>query len=41
MEMPDIQECYSLFGEMDVMFKVPWTDVNWCQEFVFNAIMKE
>lgn len=41
MEMPEVQECYSLFGEMDVILKVLSTDVNWYQEFVFNTIMKQ
>ena len=41
MEMPEIQECYSLFGEMDVILKVLSPDVNWYQEFVFNTIMKQ
>ena len=40
-EIPEIQECYSLFGEMDVILKVLSTDVNWYQEFVFNTIMKQ
>lgn len=38
---PEIQECYSLFGEMDVILKVLSPDVNWYQEFVFNTIMKQ
>jgi Lrp/AsnC family transcriptional regulator len=41
MDMPEVQECYSLFGEMDVILKVLSTDVNWYQEFVFNTIMKQ
>jgi Lrp/AsnC family transcriptional regulator, cysteine-sensing transcriptional activator len=40
-ERPEIQECYSLFGEMDVILKVLSPDVNWYQEFVFNTIMKQ
>lgn len=40
-EMPEIQECYALFGEMDVILKVLSPDVNWYQEFVFNTIMKQ
>lgn len=40
-EMPEIQECYSLFGEMDVILKVLAPDVDWYQEFVFNTIMKQ
>lgn len=41
LEMPEVQECYSLFGEMDVMLKVLAPDVDWYQEFVFNTIMKQ
>lgn len=40
-EMPEIQECYALFGEMDVILKVLSPDVDWYQEFVFNTIMKQ
>lgn len=41
MDMPEVQECYSLFGEMDVILKVLSPDINWYQEFVFNTIMKQ
>lgn len=40
-DRPEIQECYALFGEMDVILKVLSPDVNWYQEFVFNTIMKQ
>ena len=37
---PEIVECYTVFGEMDVMMKVVAPDVIWYQEFVFSVIMK-
>ena len=37
---PEIVECYTVFGEMDVMMKVIAPDVIWYQEFVFSVIMK-
>jgi Lrp/AsnC family transcriptional regulator len=38
--IPEILECYTVFGEMDVMMKVVAPDVVWYQEFVFSVIMK-
>lgn len=40
-DMPEIQECYSVFGEMDLILKVLAPDVNHYQEFVFNRLMKQ
>ncbi len=37
---PEIQECWSVFGEMDVMMKVLAPDVEWYQEFLFKTILK-
>jgi Lrp/AsnC family transcriptional regulator len=37
---PEIVECYTVFGEMDVMMKIVAPDVIWYQEFVFSVIMK-
>ena len=31
--IPEILECYTVFGEMDVMMKVVVPDVLWYQEF--------
>ena len=39
-EIPEIQECYAVFGEMDIILKVLAPDVNWYQDFVFSTIMK-
>jgi Lrp/AsnC family transcriptional regulator len=38
--IPEIVECYTIFGEMDVMLKVLAPDVNWYQEFIFSTILK-
>ena len=38
--IPEIVECYTVFGEMDAMMKVVAPDVNWYQEFVFSTIMR-
>jgi Lrp/AsnC family transcriptional regulator len=37
---PEIVECYTVFGEMDVMLKVLAPDVNWYQDFIFATILK-
>src|SRR5215831_3420923 len=36
----EIVECYTIFGEMDIMMKVLAPDVLWYQEFIFSTIMK-
>ncbi|MBB5519561.1 Lrp/AsnC family transcriptional regulator [Amphiplicatus metriothermophilus] len=38
--IPEIMECYTLFGEMDIMIKVYATSMNWYQSFIFNVLMK-
>src|SRR5215475_3659040 len=38
--IPEILECYTVFGEMDVMMKIVAPDVIWYQEFVFSVLMK-
>jgi len=38
--IPEILECYTVFGEMDVMMKIVAPDVIWYQEFLFSVIMK-
>lgn len=38
--IPEILECYTLFGEMDIMMKVIAPDVLWYQEFIFSVLMK-
>jgi len=38
--IPEIIECYTVLGEMDVMMKVIAPDVAWFQEFIFCVLMK-
>lgn len=38
--IPEIVECYTVFGEMDIMLKVLAPDVMWYQQFIFTALMK-
>jgi Lrp/AsnC family transcriptional regulator len=38
--IPEILECYTVFGEMDVMLKVIAPDVMWYQEFIFSTLLK-
>lgn len=38
--VPEIVECYTVFGEMDVMMKIIAPDVLWYQEFIFSVLMK-
>jgi Lrp/AsnC family transcriptional regulator len=39
-DVPEIIECYTVFGEMDAMLKVLAPDVVWYQDFIFTVIMK-
>ena len=39
-DIPEILECYTVFGEMDAMLKVLAPDVNWYQDFIFSTILK-
>lgn len=38
--IPEVVECYTIFGEMDVLLKVVAPDVSWYQEFIFSSLMK-
>lgn len=38
--IPEIQDCWTVFGEMDVMMKVLAPDVAWYQDFVFSVLLK-
>lgn len=38
--IPEILECYTVFGEMDVLMKVLAPDVAWYQDFIFSVMMK-
>lgn len=39
-QIPEILECYTVFGEMDVLVKVIAPDVLWYQDFIFLTLMK-
>ncbi|TWB13859.1 AsnC family transcriptional regulator [Nitrospirillum amazonense] len=38
--IPEILECYTVFGEMDILMKVVAPDVKWYQQFIFSSLMK-
>ena len=38
--IPEILECYTVFGEMDTLLKIVAPNVKWYQEFIFNSLMK-
>jgi Lrp/AsnC family transcriptional regulator len=38
--IPEILECYTVFGEMDVMLKIIAPDVTWYQDFIFSTLLK-
>ena len=37
---PEILECHTLFGEMDIMIKVLAPSLEWYQKFIFNVLLK-
>lgn len=39
-DIPEIIECYTVFGDMDVVLKVLAPDVLWYQDFIFNVLLK-
>jgi Lrp/AsnC family transcriptional regulator len=38
--IPEILECWSIFGEMDCMLKILAPDVSWYQDFIFSVLLK-
>jgi Lrp/AsnC family transcriptional regulator len=38
--IPEILECYTVFGEMDTLLKIIAPNVKWYQEFIFSSLMK-
>jgi Lrp/AsnC family transcriptional regulator len=38
--IPEILDCWTVFGEMDAMIRVLAPDVTWYQDFIFNVILK-
>ena len=39
-DIPEILECYTVFGEMDAMLKILAPDVIWYQDFIFSTLLK-
>jgi Lrp/AsnC family transcriptional regulator len=39
-DIPEILECYTVFGEMDAMLKILAPDVIWYQDFIFTTLLK-
>lgn len=37
---PEILECHTLFGEMDIMIKVIAPSMDWYQKFIFKTLLK-
>jgi Lrp/AsnC family transcriptional regulator len=37
---PEILECYSIFGDRDVLIKVIAPSMDWYQNFIFKTVMK-
>lgn len=37
---PEILECHTLFGDMDVLIKVLAPSLDWYQKFIFSVILK-
>ena len=38
--IPEILECWTVFGEMDAMLKIMAPDVSWYQDFIFAVLLK-
>lgn len=38
--IPEIMECYSIFGDRDLMIKVIAPSMEWYQNFIFKTLMK-
>jgi Lrp/AsnC family transcriptional regulator len=38
--VPEILECWTVFGEMDAMLKILAPDVQWYQDFIFQVLLK-
>jgi Lrp/AsnC family transcriptional regulator len=39
-DTPEILECHTMFGEMDILIKVLAPSLEWYQKFIFNSILK-
>ena len=39
-DTPEILECHTLFGEMDILIKVLAPSLDWYQKFIFRQVLK-
>lgn len=37
---PEILECHTLFGEMDILLKILAPSMDWYQKFIFSVVLK-
>lgn len=38
--LPEITECYSIFGERDILIKVIASSMEWYQRFIFRTLLR-
>ncbi len=38
--IPEIVECYTVFGELDTLLTILAPDVRWYQDFIFSVLLK-
>ena len=38
--IPEILECHTVFGEMDIVMKIIARSLEWYQQFIFDTILK-
>jgi Lrp/AsnC family transcriptional regulator len=38
--IPEVIECHTVFGEMDIVMKVIAQSLEWYQKFIFETILK-
>lgn len=38
--MPEIIECHTVFGEMDIVMKIIAESLEWYQKFIFDTLLK-
>ncbi|MGC5799505.1 Lrp/AsnC family transcriptional regulator [Sphingomonas sp. NFX23] len=38
--LPEITECYSIFGERDILIKVIVSSMEWYQKFIFKMLLR-
>jgi Lrp/AsnC family transcriptional regulator len=38
--LPEIIECHTVFGEMDIVMKIVAQSLEWYQKFIFDTLLK-